>query len=106
MSEAQYAPEVPVPVPVVPGPEMPTEVADERESLAKITEETPRDTRAEEAFIASKAQQVRTHPKLDRAVRERVITELTERIGRERLEDALERGDSTGSRRGRVRRLL
>lgn len=94
MSEAQYAPEVPVPVPVVPGPEMPTEVADERESLARITEETPRDTRAEEVFIASKVQQVRTHPRLDRAVRERVITELTEHIGRERLEHALEREET------------
>jgi hypothetical protein len=94
MSEGQNALEVPVPVPVVPGPEMPTEVADERESLARITEETPRDTRAEEVFIASKAQQVRTHPRLDRAVRERVITELTERIGRERLEHALEREET------------
>jgi hypothetical protein len=94
MSEAQYAPEVPVPVPVVPGSEMPTEVADERESLAKITEETPRDTRAEEAFIASKAQQVRTHPKLDSAERELALTELTERIGKERLEDALEKEET------------
>jgi hypothetical protein len=94
MSEAQYAPEVPVPVPVVPGQEMPTEVADERESFAKITEETPRDTRAEEAFIASKAQQVRTHPTLDRAERELALTELTERIGRERLEDALEKEET------------
>src|SRR5215207_26249 len=88
MSEATATLELPGPVPT-PGREMPTEVADERKSMEKITKETPRDTRAEEAFIVSKAQLVRTHPRLDRAQRERAYTELTERIGKARLEDAL-----------------
>jgi hypothetical protein len=69
--------------------EMPTEVADEREHMEKLTKETPRDPRAEEAFIVSKAKQLRTHPRLDRAQRELAFEELTERIGKARLEDAL-----------------
>jgi hypothetical protein len=88
MSEAKSALELPGPVPTTPGQEMPTEVADERQSMEKITKETPRDTRAEEAFIASKARLVQTHPRLDRSERERALAQLTERIGRERLEAA------------------
>jgi hypothetical protein len=68
---------------------MPTEVADEREHMEKLTKETPRDPRAEEAFIVSKAKQLRTHPRLDRAQRELAFEELSERIGKARLEDAL-----------------
>ena len=81
MSEAQSALELPGPVPT-PGQEMPTEVADERESIERITKETPRDPRAE-AHLAQ------THPKLDRAQRELAFAELTQRIGRGRLEEAL-----------------
>jgi hypothetical protein len=88
MPEANSALELPGPVPVVSGREMPTEVSDEREYFAKITKETPRDTRAEEAFIASKFHLVKTHPTLDPADREEVLAELTKRIGREPL-DAL-----------------
>jgi len=90
MSEAQSALELPAPVPT-PGREMPTEVADERDSLAKISRETPRDTRAEDAFIASKSHMVKTHPRLDHAQRELALAELSERIGEERL-DALKKG--------------
>jgi hypothetical protein len=88
MTEATSALQLPGPVPT-PGREMPTEVADEREYIERITRETPRDTRGEEAFIASKVNLAQTHPRLDRAERELARTELTERIGRSRLEDAL-----------------
>ena len=88
MTETKSGLELPGPVPTTPGQEMPTGVADERETMEKITKETPRDTRAEEAFIASKARLVQTHPRLDRAERERALAQLTERIGRERLEAA------------------
>jgi hypothetical protein len=88
MTEATSALQLPGPVPT-PGREMPTEVADEREYIERITKETPRDTRGEEAFIASKVNLAQTHPRLDRAERELARTELTERIGRSRLEDAL-----------------
>src|SRR5215208_4228727 len=88
MTEATSALELPGPVPMPPGQEMPTDVADERESMEKITKETPRDRRAEEAFIASKARLVQTHPRLDRAEREQALAQLTERVGRRRLEEA------------------
>jgi hypothetical protein len=87
VSEVKSVLELPGPVPT-PGREMPTEVADERKSIEKLTKETPRDTKGEEAFIASKAKLVLTHPKLDREGRERAYTELTERVGKERLEVA------------------
>jgi hypothetical protein len=88
MAEAASTLQLPGPVPT-PGMEMPTEVADEREHMEKLTKETPRDPRAEEAFIVSKAKQLRTHPRLDRAQRELAFEELSERIGKARLEDAL-----------------
>jgi hypothetical protein len=78
MREEEYRLEVPVPT---PGREMPTEIADERENLAKITKETPRDMEAEDAFLASKSHIARTHPALDRAERELAVGELTERLG-------------------------
>jgi hypothetical protein len=87
VSEVKSVLELPGPVPT-PGREMPTEVADERKSIEKLTKETPRDTKGEEAFIASKAKLVLTHPKLDREGRERAYRELTERVGKERLEVA------------------
>jgi hypothetical protein len=88
MPDATSAVELSIPIPTTPGREMPTEVADERESLARIARETPRDPRAEEAFIASKARLAQTQPRLDRAEREQALAQLTERIGRERLEAA------------------
>jgi hypothetical protein len=92
LSEANSALELPAPVSVVPGREMPAEVSDEREYSANITEETPRDMRAEEAFIASKQHLAMTHPILDFAEREEALAELTERIERARLDAMAKEG--------------
>lgn len=61
---------------------MPTKASDARERLAKITKETPRDRKGEEAFLATKVHLARTHPQLDRAERALAVEELTERIGK------------------------
>jgi hypothetical protein len=62
---------------------MPTKVKDERRSFARITKETPRDERAELAFVASKAHMIRTHPGLRRSGRARAYADLAERVGHE-----------------------
>jgi hypothetical protein len=85
MSKAESALELPAPVPT-PGRDMPTKSSDARESLAKITKETPRDRKGEEAFVATKSHLIRTHPHLDRAERELAFEELTKRVGKAPLE--------------------
>jgi hypothetical protein len=87
MSEAKSGLELDVPVPTL-GRDMPTEVADERLALAGISKETPREAKAEDAFLASKSYLVMTHPTLDRAEREAALADLSELVGEERL-DAL-----------------
>jgi hypothetical protein len=84
MSPAKAALQLPAPIPPA-GRDMPTKAVDARRSLAKVTNETPRDERAEQAFIASKVHLVKTHPTLDRAERELALTELNERIGADQL---------------------
>jgi hypothetical protein len=85
MSETESALKVPLPV-QMPGRAMPAEVSDERAYFAEISKETPRDTKAEEAFIASKSYLMMRHPTLDLAERELALTEFTERLGRTPLD--------------------
>jgi hypothetical protein len=72
--------QLPAPIPT-PGRPMPTKVKDERRTFARITKETPRDERAELAFVASKAHMIRTHPGLRRSGRARAFAALAERVG-------------------------
>lgn len=81
MAEARAHLDLTIPIPTTGRP-MPTKVADAQERLAKITKETPRDRKGEEAFLATKVNLARTHPRLDRADRALALEELTERIGK------------------------
>jgi hypothetical protein len=69
-----------------PGRDMPTKMSDAREKFVKITKKTPRDRKAEEAFLATKSYLIRTDPHLDRAERVLALDELTERVGKGPLE--------------------
>jgi hypothetical protein len=60
---------------------MPTKLKDERRSFARITKQTPRDERAELAFVAAKAHIIRTHPGLGRSGRPAAFAELVQRVG-------------------------
>jgi hypothetical protein len=74
--------QLPAPIPT-PGRPMPTKVKDERRTFARITKETPRDERAELAFVASRAHMIRTHPGLRRSGRAQAYAALAERVGHE-----------------------
>jgi hypothetical protein len=74
--------QLPAPIPTLGRP-MPTKVKDERRTFARISKETPRDERAELAFVASKAHMIRTHPGLRRSGRARAYAALAERVGYE-----------------------
>jgi hypothetical protein len=50
--------------------------ADVRSEFEKITQQTPRDIAAEQAFIASKLHMIRTHPTLHRTERKALIAEF------------------------------
>ncbi|HEX4837680.1 MAG TPA: hypothetical protein VFV03_04055 [Solirubrobacteraceae bacterium] len=80
MPKANAAIELPAPVPV-PGRDMPTKSKDERRLFARITRETPRDEKAEKAFVATRAHMIRTHPRLDQTERAPAFAELVERVG-------------------------
>jgi hypothetical protein len=67
---------------------MPTGSKDERRLFTKITKETPRDERAEQAFIGTRAHMVRTHPRLDRHERALAFAELSERVGHAAVAEA------------------
>lgn len=77
----------PTPAPVN-GKGMPGDPADERERFSRITREYPDEKHelSERAFLASKVHLARTHPTLDPAEREDVLSELAERLGRAALE--------------------
>jgi hypothetical protein len=81
MPTAKSALEMPTPFPMFVR-EMSAEVVDERDYFAKISKATPRDTKAEEAFIASKFHILLTHPTLNPAKRKFALAELTKRFGR------------------------
>jgi hypothetical protein len=85
MTETMSDLALPGPVPV-PGRDMPTEVADARDSFAKITIEAPPDEGANQAFLASKLHLIRTDPTLHKAERASVVGQLGERVGRAALE--------------------
>lgn len=75
-------PEFPVPLLI---PKFPKAMREEVEKIVtsdmqaefkKITEQTPRDTAAEQAFIASKMHLIKTHPTLDLGERDAIIAKL------------------------------
>lgn len=75
-------PEFPVPLLI---PKFPKAMREEVEKIVtsdmqaefkKITEQTPRDTAAEQAFIASKTHLIKTHPTLDLGERDAIIAKL------------------------------
>src|SRR3954470_5612142 len=103
MTETMSDLALPGPIPV-PGREMPTEVADARDSFAKITIDAPADEGAEQAFLASKLHLIRTDPTLHKA--ERVGPRPARRALRPGGAGAADERERTGPRRGGLRRLL
>src|SRR6185436_8256613 len=79
MSKISMSLEFPLPSPTAKAPAavLPEEnAADMRELFAEITKATPRDERAEEAFLASKLHTARTHPTLDLMARGAAAAEI------------------------------
>jgi hypothetical protein len=64
----------------VPSPVSGFAVADMRKQFAKVTKETPRDAKAESAFIASKLHMLRTHPALHLTARKTLTTAFAGRL--------------------------
>ncbi|MEW2051131.1 hypothetical protein [Streptomyces sp. NPDC005476] len=71
----------------IPGSDMPGAPADEREAFSDISATYPDDhaESAEQAFLTSKVNLARTHPKLEFADRDAALSELADRLGESAL---------------------
>jgi hypothetical protein len=67
---------------LVPSPNSSLAVEDVREEFSKITQRTPRNKKAQQAFIASKLHILRTHPEFELRDREALVAEFSSQLGK------------------------
>ena len=63
-----------------PTPPAAGKIADRRAEFERLTRQSPRDEAAEQAFIESKMNMVRTDPNLSAAEKRRALEELTRKL--------------------------
>jgi hypothetical protein len=67
---------------LVPSPNSNLSVADVREEFSRITQRTPRNKRAQQAFIEGKLHILRTHPEFEPRNREALVAQFSSRLGK------------------------
>ena len=59
---------------------LPAPTADVRAEFERLSRQTPRDSKADRAFVESKIELIRTDPRLSQDEKKRVIEELRKRL--------------------------